>query len=140
MAGGAGSITAGAGDVTLKDSAGSITMALAGGSGTIAIADADLDEITTTGTIIVGDASSGAVTIGGAVSAPGSAGLQFGGSSVALDAGVTSTDASITFVPGVTVGAGVTVDSGSGAETSLFRVPWTAVKPWFLTQVVEEST
>ncbi|MEC8655167.1 MAG: filamentous hemagglutinin N-terminal domain-containing protein, partial [Verrucomicrobiota bacterium] len=120
LAGGAGSITAGAGDVTLKDSAGSITMALAGGSGTIAIADADLDEITTTGTIIVGDASSGAVTIGGAVSAPGSAGLQFGGSSVALDAGVTSTDASITFVPGVTVGAGVTVDSGSGAGDITF--------------------
>ena len=96
-------------------------MALAGGSGTIAIADADLDEITTTGTIIVGDAAAAPDHRRLPVSAPGSARLQFGGSSVALDAGVTTTDASITLFRALPSERESPLTRDPGRETLLFE-------------------
>ena len=120
LGGGAGAITGGSGNITLKDSSGSVSIGIEGGAGTISLADSDLDEITTSGAIIIGDASSGAITIGGAIQPSGSEALQFSGSSVALNANVTSANADITFVPAVTVGAGVTIDSGAGAGDITF--------------------
>ena len=120
LGGGAGAITGGSGNVILKDSSGSVSIGVEGGAGTISLADSDLDEITTSGAIIIGDASSGAITIGGAIQPSGSEALKFSGNSVALNANVTTANADITFVPAVTVGAGVTIDSGAGAGDIIF--------------------
>ena len=120
LAGGAGAISGSSGDVTLKDSSGSVSIGVEGGAGTISLSDSDLDEITTSGAIVIGDGSSGVVTIGGAIQPSGAEAFQFGGSSVALNANVTTSNADITFSPAVTVGAGVTVDSGSGAGNITF--------------------
>ena len=46
--------------------------------------------------------------------------IQFSGSSVALNANVTTANADITFVPAVTVGADVTIDSGAGVGDITF--------------------
>ena len=70
LGGGAGAITGGSGNITLKDSSGSVSIGIEGGAGTIS-ADSDLDEITTSGAIIIGDASR-AITIGGAIQPSGS--------------------------------------------------------------------
>ena len=42
-------------------------VALEGGTGTIQIADADLDTISTTGSITIGDSATGAIEVGGAL-------------------------------------------------------------------------
>ncbi|MDB3958333.1 filamentous hemagglutinin N-terminal domain-containing protein, partial [Opitutales bacterium] len=62
-----GTVTGGSGVVTLKDSGDSTTFALEGGTGTIQIADADLDTISTTGSIAIGDSATGAIEVGGAL-------------------------------------------------------------------------
>ena len=138
LGGGAGAITGGSGNVTLKDSSGSVSIGVEGGAGTISLADSDLDEITTSGAIIIGDASSGAITIGGAIQPSGSEALKFSGNSVALNANVTTANADITFVPAVTVGAGVTSILVQEPVILYFPAHWMAGKRWYLMQEVAE--
>jgi hypothetical protein len=104
LAGGAGSITGGSGNVTLKDSAGGVTIAVEGGTGTIAIADADLDEITTTGSIIIGESGTGAIEVGGAVTVTPSLSLV-SGAGVTLSNTINSGGLTITNAGTLTIAA-----------------------------------
>ena len=126
------SLDAGSGDINIAPSQSTVALTI-GSAATNVLSSAELGRLTTSGTIVLGKATTGptngnaagssisaaSITVSQALSITGSASLEFDSAgTTTLGANVSTADGGITFSDAVTLSAGVTVDSDSNTDAN----------------------